>query len=129
MTELRWIGEKAALAAHGRLIALHGGAAGVRAVALLQSALARPQQHAAYNPEADVFDLAAVYAGAIIRNHPFVDGNKRTGFTLAAAFLRLNGWQLTASEEEATLVTIALAEGSMTEASYAVFLKDNAVAV
>jgi len=129
VTALRWIGEKAALAAHGRLIALHGGAAGIRDQALLQSALARPHQHAAYNPLADVFDLAAIYAGAIIRNHPFVDGNKRTGFTLAAAFLRLNGWQLTASEEEATLATIALAAGSMTEASYALFLRDNAITV
>jgi death on curing protein len=80
--DLLWIDEQDALVLRDRLIALHGGAPGVRDLGLLQSALARPQQFAAYTPNFDVIKLAALYTTAILRNHPFVDGNKRTGFVV-----------------------------------------------
>ena len=78
MKEPVWIDERDALALHDRLLALHGGAAGLRDDGLLQSALARPQQHFAYAETTDIIDMAAAYTAGIVRNHPFVDGNKRT---------------------------------------------------
>ena len=82
------------MALHHRLLALHGGAAGLRDRALLQSALARPQQHFSYNEASDILALAAVYTGGIVRNHPFVDGNKRTAITAVGVFLGYNGYRL-----------------------------------
>ena len=102
MTEPVWIDERDALALHDRLLALHGGAAGMRDDTLLKSALARPQQRFAYGGDVDVIDLATAYTAGIVRNHPFVDGNKRTGFVVGILFLELNGYRFTASEESAT---------------------------
>jgi death-on-curing protein len=73
-----WVDEREALALHDRLLALHGGASGVRDDALLKSALARPHQHYAYADKPDIIDMATAYTAGIVRNHPFVDGNKRT---------------------------------------------------
>lgn len=122
MRDLLWIDEQDALVLHDRLIALHGGAPGVRDPGLLRSALARPQQFAAYAPNVDVIELAARYTAAILRNHPFIDGNKRTGFVVGILFLELNGYEFKASEEDAAQAVIALAAGTMDEASYAAFL-------
>ena len=125
MTEPGWIDERDALTLHDRLLALHGGATGVRDGGLLQSALARPQQHFAYAEAPDIVQLAALYTAGIVRNHPFIDGNKRTGFVLGILFLELNGYAFTASEEDAAQAVLALASGAMDEASYAAFLAAN----
>jgi death-on-curing protein len=125
MTEPVWIEEREALAFHDRLLALHGGAAGVRDDGLLKSALARPQQHFAYADAPDIIGLAAVYTAGIVRNHPFVDGNKRTGFITGILFLELNGYRFTASEEDAAQAVLNLAAGTIDETGYASFLRAN----
>ena len=102
MREPLWIDEPDALAIHDRLLTLHGGSSGLRDHALLESALARARQHFAYAERADVIDMATAYVAGIVRNHPFVDGNKRTGFVVGVLFLELNGHRFTASEEDAT---------------------------
>ena len=129
MKEPIWIDERDALALHDRLLALHGGAAGVRDEGLLKSALARPQQHFAYGQNPDVIDLATAYTAGIVRNHPFVDGNKRTGFVVGILFLELNGYRFTASEIDATQAVVALAAGTLDEAGYAEFLRANSQGV
>jgi death on curing protein len=128
VTEPVWIDERDALALHDRLLALHGGAAGVRDDGLLKSALARPQQHFAYADSPDLIDIATAYTAGIVRNHPFVDGNKRTGFVVGILFLELNSYRFTAREEDATQAVLALAAGTLDEAGYSAFLRANAVA-
>ena len=126
MTNIVWLLEEMLTAIHHRQIAEHGGSEGVRDEGLLSSALARPQNLFAYGePTPDLASLAAAYAYGIARNHPFIDGNKRTGFMLAATFLEINGLQFTASEESVVEATVALAAGAMTEAGYADWLKAN----
>ena len=110
---------------HDRLLALHGGAAGVRDDGLLQSALARPQQHYAYADTPDLIEMATAYTAGIVRNHPFVDGNKRTGFVVGILFLELNGYRFTATQENAAQAVIALAAGTLDEAGYTSFLRAN----
>jgi death on curing protein len=112
---------------HDRLLALHGGPGGLRDSALLKSALARPQQHSAYAEDVDIIEMAAIYTTAIVRNHPFIDGNKRTGFVIGILFLELNGYRFNASEEDAAQVVLGLAEGSFDETEYSSFLRGNAV--
>jgi death-on-curing protein len=107
------------------LLALHGGAPGLRDGGLLGSALARPRQHFAYTNETDIIHLAAIYTAGIIRNHPFVDGNKRTAFVIGILFLELNGHNLIASEEETASAVIELAAGTLDEAGYSAFLGAN----
>ncbi len=126
MTEPVWIEERDALALHDRLLALHGGAAGVRDTALLQSALARPRQISAYAQTPGIIDMAAAYTAGIVRNHPFVDGNKRTGFVVGILFLELNGYRFTASEEDTAQAVLGLAAGTLDEQGYAAFLRANA---
>ncbi|MDN5936734.1 MAG: type II toxin-antitoxin system death-on-curing family toxin [Nitrosospira sp.] len=125
MTEPFWIEEYDVLTLHDRLLALHGGAAGLRDGALLKSALARPRQLYAYADKSDVVDMAATYATGIVRNHPFIDGNKRTGFVAGILFLELNGHRFTAREEEAAQAVLRLAEGTLDETGYAAFLRAN----
>ena len=125
MTGPVWIDEREALILHERLLVLYGGAAGVRDAGLLQSALARPRQHAAYAEGADLLHLAALITAGVVRNHPFVDGNKRTGFLLGALFLELNGYRFTARQEEAANAILALAAGHLDERGYAAFLAAN----
>jgi death-on-curing protein len=120
-----WIEERDALALHDRLLALNGGAPGVLDETLLKSALARPQQHFAYAENADVVDMAAAYTAAVVRNHPFIDGNKRTGFVLGILFLELNDYRFTALEESATQAVLALAAGTLDEPGYTAFLRAN----
>jgi death-on-curing protein len=120
-----WLDEADALAIHERLLALHGGAAGVREPGLMASALARPQQIEAYSEFADVVVLAAAYTAGVVHNHPFVDGDKRTGFVLGVLFLELNGALFTAAEADATRAVLDLASGVLDEAGYIAFLRQN----
>jgi death-on-curing protein len=120
-----WIDERDALALHDHLLALHGGAAGLRDDALLKSALARSQQYLAYAESPDIIDMATAYTTGIVRNHPFVDGNKRTGFVVGILFLELNGYRFTATEEDAAQAVLALAAGHLDETGYSAFLRAN----
>jgi death on curing protein len=126
MKEPVWIDERDALALHDRLLALHGGAVGLRDDGLLKSALARPRQHFAYAESPDIVNMAAAYTWGIVRNHPFVDGNKRTGFVVGVLFLELNGYRFSAREEDAAQVVLELASGNLDEADYIAFLRANA---
>src|SRR5512141_2290341 len=111
---LVWIEKELVVAIHGRQIAEHGGSAGVRDEGLLESALARPQQlHAYGDPAPDLADLAAALASGLARNHPFVDGNKRTAHVAYRTFLALNGAELAATDEEKYVAMLALAEGKL----------------
>jgi death on curing protein len=119
-----WILERVVLAAHDRLIAAHGGAERVRDGGLLESALARPHQHYSYGSP-DLIDLAALYTAGLVRNHPFIDGNKRIGFAIGIAFLELNGFVFQASEKDATQAVLALAAGDLDGTGYAKWLRSN----
>jgi death on curing protein len=125
VSDLVWIDERDTLALHGRLLALYGGAPGMRDSGLLESALARPRHLHAYAVNPDVIELAAAYTFGIIRNHPFVDGNKRTGFVVGVLFLEMNGYRLIASEEDATQAVLSLADGTLAEAAFAAWLRAN----
>lgn len=125
MTEPVWIDERDAIALHDRLLALHGGAEGLRDGGLLESAVGRPRQLHASGDTPDTVDLAAAYTVGIVRNHPFVDGNKRTGFVVGILFLELNGYRFAASEEAATQAVMAVAAGSLDETSCTAFLRAN----
>jgi death on curing protein len=121
--EIRWVSETVVLALHDAQLAEHGGAPGVRDESLLLSALARPRNIAAYGTP-DLADLAAAYAVGIARNHAFVDGNKRTAIVVAAGvFLPINGYELTASNEEIVRVVLAVADGSMSEPDLATWFR------
>jgi len=122
--EPRWISREVVLAIHEQSLAQYGGSAGIRDEGLLDSALGRPQNLFAYE-QPSIFAMAAAYASGIIRNHPFIDGNKRTGFVVCAVFLERNGYELVASEEDATLTTLALAASEIKEADYASWLERN----
>ncbi|MCW3836557.1 type II toxin-antitoxin system death-on-curing family toxin [Sphingomonas canadensis] len=113
-----WVGLAVAEAAHGEQLAEHGGGEGVRDRSLLESAMARPQNLAAYG-DPDAAELAASYAFGIARNHPFVDGNKRTAAVVSETFLALNGYGLTASDVELVITFVALAAGEIGEAALA----------
>ncbi|MEO8350575.1 MAG: type II toxin-antitoxin system death-on-curing family toxin [Chthoniobacteraceae bacterium] len=112
------------LSLHEQSLAQFGGSAGVRDGGLLDSALGRPQNLFAYGKPA-LFELAGSYAFGLAKNHPFIDGNKRTAFVTAVLFLELNGWRFQANEVDATVRTLALAAGEMTEAQFAAWLKRN----
>ena len=118
----RWLSRAVLIAVHEEQLAEHGGAAGLRDEGLFDSALARPRQLANYG-EPDVADLAAAYAFGLVRNHPFIDGNKRTGYVAAELFLVLNGYAMTATDESATLTTLSLAAGDIDEATFADWLR------
>jgi death on curing protein len=128
VTQPVWIDERDALTLHDRLLALHGGAEGLRDRTLLKSALARPQQHFTYAESPNVFEMAAAYTSGIVRNHPFVDGNKRTGFVVGILFLELNGYRFAASEQEAAQAVLGLASGDLDEVGYTAFLRTNSSA-
>ena len=121
-----WVEVRDVLAIHDRLLALHGGAPGLRDLGLLESALARPRHHHAYHRTRDIVEMAALYTAGIVRNHPFVDGNKRTGFVIGILFLELHGFDFKASEEDATHAVMALAAGTLDETSFVRWLRENA---
>lgn len=114
MSAWRWVTHRAALSAHAEQIEEHGGAAGVRDMGLFESAMARPMQLEAYG-DPDAAALAAAYAFGLARNHPFVDGNKRTATVVSLLFLLKNGLRIAASDADMTVTFIALAAGELTE--------------
>jgi death on curing protein len=120
-----WIEDRDVLVIHDRLLAAHGGASGLRDEGLLQSALARPRQHYAYAGSPDIVEMASLYAVGIVRNHPFVDGNKRAGFVVGVLFLELNGFSFVASEEDATQAVFGLAAGTLDEGAFTAWLRAN----
>ncbi len=127
MNPWAWIDEAIVRAVHDRSLLVHGGAQGMRDEGLLQSALGRAQNLAAYDDTADVVDLAAAYTAGIVKNHPFIDGNKRTGFVVGILFLELNGRLFTASEEAAAQAVLDLAAGLIDVAGYAAFLREASI--
>jgi death on curing protein len=120
-----WIEELDVLAIQERLLVFHGGAEGLRDQGLLASALARPRHMAVYGGKADLIDMASAYTAGVVQNHPFVDGNKRTGFVAGILFLELNGYNFIATEPAAADAVLALAAGTLAEADYATFLRAN----
>ena len=119
-----WIEEAVVLAVHEEQLAEHGGAVGIRDLGLLQSALVRPQHLVAYG-KPDVAALAAAYGYSIARNHPFMDGNERTAFTVTELFLTLNGYELLADDSSCVVTVLQVAEGSLAEAEFADWIRAN----
>ncbi len=127
MKEPAWVDERDARTLHEKLVAVHGGAGGIRDEGLLGSAMARPKQQFAYADKPDLVAMAAAYTAGIVKNHPFLDGNKRVGFVVGILFLEINGYTFVASEEQAALAVIDLAAGTLDEAGYARFLEQSLV--
>lgn len=119
-----WIDPRVLLAVHEEQLAEHGGAGGTRDLGLFESALARPRNLALYGAP-DAADLAASYGCGIARNHPFIDGNKRTAFVAVELFLALNGQSLVADDAECVLTMLAVASGTLDEAAFAAWLRSN----
>ncbi len=115
-------------ALHAEQLQLHGGAAGLRDEGMLESALNRPLQKLAY-AEPTIFELAAAYLFGIVKNHPFIDGNKRTGYLASDVFLALNGWSVEATQEDIISFVLAVAAGHVDETGAALFFKDFCVAL
>lgn len=123
-TEPRWITAEIALAIHNRQLAEHGGQVGLREEGLLLSALSRAEQKWCYgNPPPDLCALAAAYAHGIAKNHPFLDGNKRTAYVVYRLFLKWNGIEVNASKGDKYVHLLALASGEQTEESFAAWLR------
>jgi death-on-curing protein len=124
--EPNWLTTEEILAVHAELVHRFGGLGGVRDAGALEGAMNRPLNRFHYEqPPPDLFALAAGYAGGIIGNHPFLDGNKRTGFVAAALFLQANGLRFVAPEEEAVERTLALAARAIDESAYTFWLSKN----
>jgi death-on-curing protein len=124
MNEPAWVLREVVFLSHEQSLARFGGSAGLRDESLLDSALGKPLNLFAYG-QPTIFELAASCAFGLVKNHPFIDGNKRAGFIVAMTFLQINGWRLEASEVDATLRTLALAAGEINEADYAAWLEAN----
>ena len=125
-SNIRWLRQDTVLAIHEMQIAEHGGSLGIRDLDLLESALARPRNAAAYaDPEPSIPMLAALYALGIIRNHPFVDGNKRVGFVLLELFLELHNNELTASDSECYTTIVDIAAGNMSDEAFIAWVNDH----
>jgi len=124
MKEPEWLLEETLIALHEVLVSEFGGETGIRDEGLLESALARPRNLLNYG-RADLFDLAAAYAYGLVKNHPFIDGNKRVGFMAAAIFLELNRIRFRAAEVDAAVEMLALAAGERKEIQFAQWLRDH----
>jgi death-on-curing protein len=122
-----WIDPAVLRAVHDEQLAEHGGAPGTRDEGLFESALARPRNLVAYG-EPDVADLAAAYGCGIARNHPFIDGNKRTAFVAVELFLALNGFDLEASDADCVITMLAVAAGQTDEAAFADWIRRHSAA-
>ena len=130
MSEIRWLLEDAVYAIHKRQIAEHGGSDGVRDEGLLLSALARPQNLLVYSEKTpDISALAAALAFGIAKNHPFIDGNKRTALVVGRTFLLLNGYNLEATQEEKYLTFLRLAEGNLSEKDLASWIRERLIGI
>lgn len=123
-----WVSEQATLSIHNDQLAQHGGRAGVRNENLLSASLARPRHLLTYSTP-NLFDLAAAYGYGLAKNHPFVDGNKRTAFAVIATFLEINGYSLNAPEPEVVLMMERLSTDQETQQSLAQWLAENSVKV
>jgi death-on-curing protein len=124
---IRWIPEAAVRVMHAELIAEHGGVEGLRDPGLLSSAVARPKNRRVYGRPSSIFDPVAVYGTGMLRNHPFIDGNKRVAWMVIYAFLEMNGYRLEAPEVEAVGIMLALAAGEVAERSLSGWLKQYSV--
>ncbi len=124
MKEPVWVLRETVLALQEVLLSQFGGLGGIRDENMLDSVLARPQHLFSYG-KPNLFDLAASYGFRLVKNHPFVDGNKRIGFAVAILFLELNGYRFRAAEADAVVRTLALAASEMSEAAYAKWLQSN----
>ena len=122
MSQIIWLTEGQARAIHSKQLALFGGANGILDEGKLSSALARPKHLYTYNQQANPYELAASLGWGLVKNHPFVDGNKRTAFVVMAVFLKVNGIDLMVPETEVVPTMLALADGSMSELELGVWL-------
>jgi len=129
MREPVWILDEVVESIHSMLLAEHGGGSGIRDKALLNSALARSKQKFSYDSDVSIFDLAAAYSFGIAKNHPFVDGNKRTAFTIGTLFLEINGFKLNATEVDATITFENLATDIINEKDLSSWFKENGIKV
>jgi len=125
MTEVRWLTRRMVEAFHAESLARFGGAGGIRDVGLLESALGRPRNRAAFEDDASIFSLATDYCFGLVRNHPFVDGNKRAGLLAARVFLALNGYRFEPEEAMTVEIIRGLAAGTVTEATIMRWLSEN----
>jgi death on curing protein len=125
MTEYRWLDREIILAIHEEQLAQHGGGVGIRDEGLIDSALGRPQNVAVYNPDADLCDLAAAYAYGIAKNHPVIDGNKRTAYVAMELFLIEHGMMLVAEDGDAVVTFLGLAAGEISEEQLAAWIRGN----
>lgn len=128
MTEPIWLDKGIILAIHGKLLARFGGLPGIRDEGLLESAIHRPGQQFEYGDNPAMPELAATYTEGLVKNHPFLDGNKRIGFMAAYTFLGINRHRLTVTEEEAVIMTRGLAAGEVEAAAYARWLENGTAA-
>ncbi len=119
-----WLGQRLILAVHDEQLRAYGGAPGIRDGGLLESALARPLNAAAYG-EPDTIEFAALYVLGIARNHPFLDGNKRTAYVALETFLRLNGMACTATDAESVVAMIDMAAGELTDSEFTLWVRDH----
>lgn len=129
MGEPIWLPREAIILLHEESLAEFGGLPGLRNAEGLESALARPRNCHAYEGVEDPFRLAAEYAFGIMRNHPFLDGNKRDGFLAAGAFLALNGWSIQGDETEVANACLLLAGGEWAVPEFSFWLRENCVAI
>jgi death on curing protein len=126
--EPRWISKKALLLLHEESLATFGGATGLRDEGLLDSALARPQNTLAYKPDSNLADLAASCAFGLVKNHAFVDGNKRAAFLSIGVFLAINGHKLVAAQVDAIQTMLAVAAGELDERGLSTWIHKNSQA-
>ena len=126
MDEPKWLRKEMVLGLHAMAVAKFGGSPGLRDEGLLESALDRPRNLFAYGDAPSVFELAAAYCSGIVKNHPFIDGNKRAGDLAVRAFLRLNGYLYEPEEAEEVVMIVALAAGEIDEDAIAVWIAENA---
>jgi death on curing protein len=125
MKHPKWLTSAMVMALHNETLAMFGGLPGIRDIALLETALAKPRQLMAYEKKVSLFDLAGSYCFGVVRRHPFMDGNKRTGLLCARAFLFLNGYELDPEEADEVDTIMKLAEGSLTEKKLSHWLEVN----
>ncbi len=118
-----WIDARAILFLHDESLAMFGGARGLRDAGLLESALSRPVNQLVYKPASDIAELAAAYAFGLAKNHPFIDGNKRTAFLALGLFIALNGWKLETTQLEAIETMLSLATGTIDEKDLANWIR------
>ena len=127
MNEPIWVSKRAVLAVHHEQIAEHGGSSGIRDESLLDSALAKAHNVFAYGERPDIFTLAASYAFGIARNHPFIDGNKRTALTTSMMFLDRNNWEIDVPLADCYVTFLQLADGTVSEQELAAWFRENAI--